>query len=267
MTDSAAEVADETEVDAVAADEQDSPQLVAGQTYEYREDPYYGTVPAGITKVRFQLAGGQGGYGTRDTGGPGRAAPLEATVRVVEGQVLRIVVADHASGRHRGEGWVQGGAGGSDGAPTATKGAGGGGASAVLDESGGTVFLVGGGGGGGGGEGTSARGGNGGRGGLQPENGKSGQGRQPGKGGQGGVATSDKDRGGKDSDDRGGGGGGGGGGQNGGKGGGAGARASGGGGGGGGASWAYDGALNVVEQKPKDKQNMPGFVTVVSLDP
>ncbi len=88
---------------------------------------YSWTVPAGVTTITFEVAGGGGGGG-RGTATGGHGAIVSSTLSVAPGQVLSLVV---------------GGGGGHGG------GGGGGGASS-LDDSAGALVVAGGGGGGGG---------------------------------------------------------------------------------------------------------------------
>jgi hypothetical protein len=264
---------DALDPEALEVDADKVSDMKAGHKYKRRSKPYYGKVPSNVTHIRFRVAGGQGGYGSGASGSPGRVAPLEATVPVVPGDILRIDVGACAHGRHRGDGRIDGGAGGSEGGGDACKGGGGGGASAVTQQRTNRQLMIGGGGGGAGGQGNnrSVSGGDGGRGRLDPGNGTNGESTtvtDGGKGGRGGTAKNDKQRGGKDAKQVAGGGGGGGGGRDSGMGGGAGKVTAGGGGGGGGRSYAVPEAVNVKEGKINfHGKGVNGYVTVVSFNP
>lgn len=265
--------------------QEQSPQCEKHE-YPYNQTLFTCQVPQNVNQIYMVVGGGQGGYGTGSTGGPGRGMIIEGTVPVIPGEILQIGVGSHASGRHKGaSGWQPGvGApGGSSGTGFSALGAGGGGASAVIGSKSGVLIVAGGGGGGGGqggggGESNGADGGNGGNGALNPGNGGSGEaavgaGGRGGKGGQSGK-TSGGD--GTDANSAGaaGGGGGGGGGYipaksgaatGGGAGGLAGQNLAGGGGGGGGVSYIVSSAASVKERPPLPGKGVNGFVTFFSL--
>jgi hypothetical protein len=265
---------------ASGADETDPPPCGVHE-YAAKETGVTCRVPNDVHRIAISAAGGQGGYGSANSGGPGRGMVLEATVPVVPGEILQIWVGAHASGRHAGRGWPEapGGAGGSSGTGDSAKGGGGGSASAVIGSSSGVLLAAGGGGGAGGQSGIRDDGGNGGSGSLNPFSGTSGQG-SVGSGGKGGAGGgSGKPAGGDGTDASnigfGGGGGGGGGGYfpgasgppTGGGGRGIAGGNAGGGGGGGGTSWVVPSATGVQEKPPRGGKGVDGFVSFVELRP
>jgi hypothetical protein len=246
-------------------------------------------VPQDTHRIYIVAGGGQGGYGSANSGGPGRGILIEGMVPVNPGEILQIWVGSHASGYHRGTGWEQlgpddsggtGGSGGSSGTGASAKGGGGGGASAVAGSVSGVLIVAGGGGGAGGQGGFGADGGNGGNGGLNPGNGTSGE-TQVGAGGRGGKGGQSGKSGGGDGQDANsagasGGGGGGGGGYipaksgaatGGGARGDAGQNLAGGGGGGGGTSYIVPSATGVKESPPLKGKGVDGFVEFRQLHP
>lgn len=261
--------------------ELDQPQC---SKHEYRysknKNEFTCQVPQDTHHIYIVAGGGQGGYGSANSGGPGRGVLIEGLVPVNPGEILKIHVGSHASGRHRGTGWAHGGAGGSSGTGASAKGGGGGGASAVEGAISGVIIVAGGGGGAGGQGGFGADGGNGGNGGLNPGNGTNGE-KQVGTGGRGGKGgQSGKTSGGdgQDANSAGaaGGGGGGGGGYTpaksgtatgGGARGNAGNNLAGGGGGGGGISYIVPSATGVKESPPLKGKGVDGFVTFLQLHP
>ena len=167
-----------------------------------RTGPYGWTVPTGVTRVTFDVAGAQGGVGgsgniyswPRQPGGQG--GQVQGSLVVMPGQSLKLIVGSMAGqggdgyqGAHRQRGCRGAPGGGTGGNGPSLIGEGGGGGASLVTSSGPSpVTLVEAGGGGGAGAGSGGVGGTGGGGGLPGRAGNQGAIQSSGPGG-GGTAT------------------------------------------------------------------------------
>lgn len=145
-------------------------------------------VPAGVTSIRIDASGAQGGTGRNSTAG-GLGGRVEATIAVTPGETLTVLVG--GLGQDGGNGAAGFNGGGAGGGVGGTSGAGGGGATDIRRGAGLADRLIVAGGGGASGNRFIGLGGAGGFGGdVTGANGANGTGPGQGVGGQGGTAVS-----------------------------------------------------------------------------
>lgn len=129
-----------------------TPSATTHVTFDYTGGTVDWTVPAGVTSVQLEAAGGEGGGASNDAGPEGYGADIGGKLAVTPGEVLAISVG--GNGTDHSAGW---GADGMSGGPANSAsdktrdGGGGGGATVVTDLTTGKTIVIAAGGGGAGG--------------------------------------------------------------------------------------------------------------------